>query len=87
VGMKTPYGLSLCLRLLALVDLLAREHWGAPLLSLRRGEGELDPALLHAAAIAPLNQEARFDTTSFRALMTGRLAGPDAAPLAAGASA
>jgi hypothetical protein len=86
-GMHTSYGLSLCLRLLALVDLLARERWPAPLVRLRRGGAELDPALLRAAAIAPLNREARFDETHFRALLTTRLDGPRAAPFASGACA
>jgi hypothetical protein len=85
--MHTSYGLSLCLRLLALVDLLARERWAAALLTVTRGGAELDPALLRAAAIAPLNREARFDETKFRALVTTRLEGPGAAPLASGACA
>jgi hypothetical protein len=86
-GMHTRYGLSLCLRLLALVDLLARERWTAPLLRLTRGAAELDPVLLRTAAIAPLNREARFDETLFRALVTPRLDGPRAAPFASGACA
>jgi hypothetical protein len=85
-GMHTSHGLSLCLRLLALVDLLARERWAAPLFRLTRAGSELDPTLLRAAATAPLNREARFDETPFRALVAGRTAGP-AAPLAAGARA
>jgi len=86
-GMHTSYGLSLCLRLLALVDLLARERWPAPLLRLTRGGAELDPALLRTAAIAPLNCEARFDETPFRALLATRLDGPRADPFASGACA
>lgn len=72
-GMHTSYGLSLCLRLLALVDLLARARWAAPLLTMMRGGAELDPALLKAAAIAPLNREARFDESPFRALVASHL--------------
>jgi len=86
-GMHTSHGLSLCLRLLALVDLLAREHWAAPLLRVSRGGAELDPALLRAAATTPLNHEARFDETLFRTLVTARLDGPGTAPFAAGACA
>lgn len=86
-GMHTGYGLSLCLRLLALVDLLARERWAAPLFTVTRGGAELDPALLRAAAIAPLNREARFDTPPFRALVAARLKAPRATPLASGACA
>jgi hypothetical protein len=86
-GMHTSYGLSLCLRLLALVDLLARERWAAPLMRLTRGEAELDPALLRTAATAPLNHEARFDETLFRAQLATRLDGPRVPPLASGACA
>ena len=86
-GMHTSYGLSLCLRLLALVDLLARERWAAPLFTLTRGGAELNPALLRAAATAPLNPEARFDETPFRALVTARLDGRRTGPLASGACA
>ena len=75
--------MSLCLRLLALVDLLARERWTAPLFRLTRAGSELDPTLLRVAAVAPLNHEARFDETPFRALVAPRLA----SPLAAGACA
>jgi hypothetical protein len=84
-GMHTSYGLSLCLRLLALVDLLAREAWAAALVRLSRDGAELDPALLHAAATAPLNREARFDEIRFRALLPRRLEIPRAPPLASGA--
>ena len=69
VGMGTSYGLSLCLRLLALVDLLAHARWAAGLFSLRRGQAELSPALLGAAAAAPLTAEARFDECRLRATL------------------
>lgn len=84
MGIHTPYGLALCLRLLALVDLLARARWAAPLFRLTRSGAELDPSLLRAAAMAPLNGQARFDESPFRALLAGRLAAPHG-PLAAGA--
>jgi hypothetical protein len=67
VGMGTCYGLSLCLRLLALVDLLARAPWSAPLCRLARDGAELDPSLLRAAATTPLTEDARFDEALFRA--------------------
>lgn len=90
VGMHTPHGLALSLRLLALVDLLARARWAAPLLRFTATGAELDPALLRAAAQTPLNAQARFDETDFRRLLAGRLAAPPASsppatPLAAGA--
>ena len=70
VGMRNSYGLSVCLRLLALVDLLARVRWADSLCLLQRDGAELHPSLLRAAASSPLTAEARFDETSFR----GRLA-------------
>ena len=69
VGMHTSYGLSLCLRLLALVDLLARATWATSLFSLRRDGAEIDPSVLRTAATVPLTREARFDETGFRALV------------------
>lgn len=90
VGIGTSYGLSICLRLLALVDLLARARWALPLCHLARDGAELHPSLLRAAASHPLTREARFDETDFR-LRLGeiagmRLEGPAAAQLT-GASA
>lgn len=66
VGMGSTYGLSLCLRLLALVDLLARAAWAAGLVALRRDGAALAPALVQAAATQPLTAEARFDERAFR---------------------
>jgi hypothetical protein len=80
VGMHTSYGLSLCLRLLALVDLLARASWAAGLFALRRNGAELHPSLLTAAAAAPLTPDARFDEAGFRARLAPLLAGPSGAP-------
>ncbi len=75
VGMQTSYGLSLCLRLLALVDLLAHAPWTAALFQIGRTGTSLHPALLSAAANAELTPEARFDETGFRARLA-RLPGP-----------
>ena len=69
-GLQTTYGLSLCLRLLALVDLLARARWTDALCQVRRGGAELHPSLLRVAATAPLTNDARFDETPFRAGLT-----------------
>ena len=66
-GMQSLYGLSLCLRLLALVDLLAHARWTDGLCQVRRGGAELHPALLHAAATSELTNDARFDETRLRA--------------------
>jgi hypothetical protein len=70
IGLRNSYGLAVCLRLLALVDLLARARWADSLCLLRRDGAELHPSLLGAAASAPLTAEARFDESGFR----GRLA-------------
>ena len=67
VGLGSGYGLAICLRLLALVDLLARARWTLPLFRLERDGADLHPSLLAAAATAPLTAEARFDEISFRA--------------------
>ena len=75
VGMASCYGLSLCLRLLALVDLLARADWAGPLVALRRDGAAIQPALMQAAATHPLTPDGRFDESGLRA----RLAAPVAA--------
>jgi hypothetical protein len=66
LGLRNSYGLSVCLRLLALVDLLARVRWADSLCLLQRDGAELHPSLLRAAAAAPLTAEARFDEAGFR---------------------
>ncbi len=67
VGIGSSYGLSVCLRLLALVDLLAQAPWAKPLVTVRRDGAAIDPAALQAAATQPLTAEARFDHARFRA--------------------
>ena len=66
VGLRNSYGLSVCLRLLALVDLLARVRWADSLCLLQRDGADLHPSLLRAAASTPLTAEARFDESGFR---------------------
>jgi len=78
-GLRSSYGLSLCLRLLALVDLLARARWAAPLCRLERDGADLHPSLLLAAAATPLTAEARFDEGGFRGRLTPRRAAAPAA--------
>lgn len=75
VGLATTRGLSLCLRLLALVDLLAHAAWARPLFRLARDGAEFHPALLRAAASQPLTQDARFDETGFRLRLSRFAAG------------
>jgi hypothetical protein len=70
VGLRNSYGLSVCLRLLALVDLLARVRWADSLRLLERNGAELHPVLLRTAATTPLTQDARFDETGFRSRLS-----------------
>jgi hypothetical protein len=87
VGLASALGLSLCLRLLGLVDLLATAVWAKPLVSLRRDGAEIDPALLLAAATLPLTREARLDEIRVQASVArARLAAPRADPSAPGAT-
>jgi hypothetical protein len=60
VGLHTRYGLSLCLRLLALVELLTRSAPARALVTFCGGEAELHPSLVVAAASCPLGADARF---------------------------
>jgi len=69
VGLRSLYGLSLCLRLLALVDLLAHACWADGLYRMHRGEAEMDIRLLRLAATARLTSQAGFDAAAFRAIL------------------
>jgi hypothetical protein len=95
-GMASCHGVSVLLRLLALVDLLGRARWTAGLFTLSGGEADLHPALLRAAATTPLTAEAGFDETHFRARIaefrgpgvecgTARRPAADAVPVTPGA--
>ncbi len=66
-GLGTSYGLALCLRLLALVALLAQARWTAAFFALERDGARLDPTLLATAAALPLSPDAAFDADAFRA--------------------
>jgi len=92
VGIQTSHGLSICLRLLALVDLLSRASWVRPLCHLEKDGAELHPALLRAAATHPLTADARFDETGFRNRLSRFIAGfrldaPQPSPRLTGATA
>jgi hypothetical protein len=77
VGLASALGMSLCLRLLGLVDLLATAPWAKTFVSLRRDGAEIDPALLRAAATLPLTRDARLDEISVQAIVAhARLAPP-----------
>ena len=85
-GMHNTYGLSLCLRLLALVDLLARAPWTSALCRIRRAGAALDPALMRTAATTPLTNQASFDETAFRSRLGSPVIPPAPRLTASGAS-
>jgi hypothetical protein len=68
-SLSTAHGVSLCLRLLALVELMTRAAWARPWFSLGRAGAEVQPGLLLAAALAPLNAAGGFDEPALRALL------------------
>jgi hypothetical protein len=67
LGLASAYGISVCLRLLGLIDLLASEPWARAWFCVRRDGARIDPALLRAAAALPLNVHGRLDETRLRA--------------------
>jgi hypothetical protein len=75
VGIANATGLSLCLRLLALIDLLARAPWARSLFHLARDGAEFHPALLRAAASQPLTRDARFDEAGFQVRLSRFVSG------------
>ena len=85
-GLDTLTGLSLCLRLLALVEVLARAARLEPFFDVTPAGVDLHPSLLAAAAALPLDQEARFDETTLierlrpKALPAGGAANPARLP-------
>jgi hypothetical protein len=66
-------GLALCLRLLALVEVMARSTWLAGMFDVTAEGVDLHPSLLHAAAAMPLDAAARFDAEALRRLLSRRL--------------
>lgn len=68
--LATLPGLSLCLRLLALVDGLARHRFLAGMFDVAADGIALHPALLGAAASMPLDAGARFDGEALRRLLS-----------------
>lgn len=81
----TRRGLALCLRLLALVEVMTRSTWLAGLFDVTAEGVDLHPALLRAAATMPLDAGARFDAAALRGLLSRSL--PVRAPARAGAPA
>lgn len=79
VGMGHSYGLSLCLRLLALVELLGRAAWAAAWTDSRAAiRAGPHPALLSAAGAVPLTPDLRLDEHGIRARLSHlpRFGGP-----------
>lgn len=69
-GLGSLGGLALCLRLLALVEVLVRER-ALDRFHVLGPEGiEIHPALLRAAATLPLDAGARFDAAALRRLLS-----------------
>ena len=66
-GLQTAYGLSLCLRLLGLVALLADSPMLRALCPRSRAGMTLDPALIRAAASIPLSTRGHLDELQVRA--------------------
>jgi hypothetical protein len=60
-GLESLTGLSLCLRLLALVEVLTRAASLEPFFDVTPAGVDLHPSLLAAAAASPLDPAARFD--------------------------
>jgi hypothetical protein len=72
--LATLGGLALCLRLLALIEVMTRAAWLRPFYLLGPEGAELHPALLGAAATLPLDAGARFDAEALRRLLSRGLA-------------
>ena len=84
-GLASLTGLSLCLRLLALVHLLGEAAWSRAWVSFRRDGARLDPRLLDAAARLPLTAQGLLDPAQLRRQLGTAL--PSAKPMSFGASA
>ena len=68
-GLSTAYGVSVCLRLLALVAVMAEAGWARAWFVLRRDGAAIRPELWHAAALVTLNDRGGFDEPDLRALL------------------
>lgn len=69
IGLNTLPGLALCLRLLALVEVLTRAEWLAALFEVTPTGIDLHPSLLAAAATMPLDGAAQFDEAGLQRLL------------------
>ncbi len=69
-GLESLVGMTLCLRLLALVDALSHMKWLAPLFSISARGITFNPSLLAAAATMSLDAGARFDEGGLRRILS-----------------
>ncbi len=69
--LSTAHGISICLRVLALVELMGRSVWARDWFKLGRAGLDFHPALLQAAALSPLTATGGFAETALRALLPG----------------
>lgn len=69
-GLSNLPGMALCLRLLALVEVLGRAPWMRGFFAIGAEGAEFHPALLRAAAEMPLDAAARFDERALRRLLS-----------------
>jgi hypothetical protein len=72
-GLDSLPGLALCLRLLALIELLTRARALAGFFDVTAEGIDLHPSLLAAAATVPLNAAARFDESRVTRLLSRTL--------------
>ena len=80
-GLRSPQGISILFRLLALIDLVARAEWIRPLFRLGHVDGvALDREVVQLAAAQPLTASARFDANAFRRCLGERVAQAHALP-------
>ena len=72
--LSTAHGVSVCLRLLALIDLISCAPWLAPFIRSGRGSGIwFDGGLLQAASITRLTEAGSLDEAALRGmLLNGR---------------
>lgn len=73
VGLRSLYGMALCFRLLALIELMASAAWARGFFAISSEGAEIHPALLGAAARFPLAADARFDHAALRESLASAL--------------
>jgi hypothetical protein len=68
-GLNSLTDVALCLRLLALVEVLGRAKWLRGFFTITADGAEFQPSLLAAAARAPLDATGRFEDGPLRAML------------------